>query len=60
MKGFQSGSGAAQYYHRVLLLRSDNRHISAIVARGLFLFVGRVVFFIDDNETEIGKRREDG
>jgi hypothetical protein len=34
--------------------------VAGVIARGLFLLVARVVFFVDEDEAEVGHGREDG
>ena len=47
--------------HDALLhLRAHDRDIARVIARRFLLFVGSLVLFIDDDQSEILERREDG
>ena len=41
------------------IFAAHNRDIARVITRRFFLFVGRFVFFIDDDQPEIFQRRED-
>ena len=41
-------------------LRTRNGEVASRIAESLLLLVGRIVFFIDDDESGLRERREDG
>ncbi len=49
-----------QHYHRAGKLGPHHRNIARVVARRLLLLVALVVFLIDENQPQIGRRRKDG
>ena len=54
----QRRRGASQNHDAFLNLRAHDGDIARVIARRFFLFVGGLVFFIDDNQPEIFQRRE--
>ena len=52
--------GGAEKNDALLHFRADDRDIPGVIARRFLLFVGSLVLFIDDDESEIFQRREDG
>ena len=58
---FQRGGGAAEHNGDSGEPGAPDRHVAGVVARSeVVLFIGMLVLFVDDDEAEIGKRREDG
>ncbi len=57
--GLQRRRGRAQHDDGVRHLGAHHGDVAGVVARGFFLLVGRVVFLVDDDQREIGDRRED-
>ena len=55
---FERGSRASQDHDAFLDSRADDGDIPRIIARGLFLLVSVLVFFIDNNQPEFFERRE--
>src|SRR5262249_30000214 len=51
--------GASHDRDTLLSLRSHDRHVTRVISRGLFLFVCRLVFFVDNDESQVFQRRED-
>ena len=56
----QRRRGAAQNHHAFLDLRPHHCDIARVIPRRLFLFVGGLVFFIDNDEPEIFQRSKNG
>ena len=50
--------GAAQHDDAFFDFRADDCDIAGVISRRFLLFVGRFVFFIDNDESEILQRRE--
>ena len=60
MKGLYCRRCRAQQKHAITLLHSLPRNFTCVIARRLILFVGRILFFIDNDETQVlqwGKNR---
>ena len=55
---FDGGSGRAENHRAPLEARAHHRHVAAVVARALVLLVRPVVLLVDDDQPEIGNRRE--
>ena len=49
---FQTRRGAAQHNRTLIHLGPADGDIPAVVTRGLILFIGMIVFFIDNDQTE--------
>ena len=58
--GFERWRGGAEDDWRLRELGAHHGDVARVVARILFLLVGRVVLFVDDDEAEVGDGREDG
>ena len=56
---FQRRRRRTQNHDGIRHLGAHHRDVASVVARRLLLLVGRIVFFVDDNQREIGNRRED-
>ena len=50
---------AAEDDRAFLDLRADNGDVARVITRSFFLFVSRLVFFVDNDESEVLQRRED-
>src|SRR5678815_3438218 len=60
VKALERGRGAAEQTRAFLHTRPQHGQIPSVIARRFLLLVGVLVFFIDDNETEIRAWSEDG
>ena len=56
----QRGRGGAEDDGARLERGAQNRHIAGVVARRAFLFIGGLVFLIDDDQPEVRQWREHG
>jgi hypothetical protein len=56
----QRRCGRAQHHHGLTQLRPHDGDIARQVAWGLLLFIRRIVFLIDDDQTHALQRRENG
>ena len=57
---FQRRCGGTQDHNGIRHFRAHHRDIARVITRSLFLLVGRIVLFIDDDQRKIGNRREHG
>ena len=60
LEGFERRRGGTQKDGAFLEMATDDGEIAGVVFGWVFLFVGRFVFFIDDDETGVLKRGENG
>jgi hypothetical protein len=58
--GFERGRRRYQHDRDVRQRGAQYRHVARLVADPLFLLVGRIVLLIDDDQSEIGERQEQG
>jgi hypothetical protein len=58
--GFQRGRRRTEDHGGIRHLGAHHGNVAGVVARRFFLLVGGVVFFVDDDQGEIGDRGEDG
>lgn len=58
LPGFQRGRGRTQHHRHIQVVRPPHRQIARRIAQAVLLLVGRVVFFIDDDQAQLGQRRE--
>ena len=56
---FETGGGRAEHHAGIRRPRAHDGHVAAVIARGFFLLVAGVVFFIDHNQAEIAHGSED-
>ena len=54
------GSGRSQHHDGAFALRAHDRNIAGMIARGLFLLVGMLVFLVHDDQSERVDGCEDG
>ena len=54
----ERGGRRAEHHRYLESLGARDRQIARLVAESFLLTVGRVVFFVDDDETELRHRRE--
>ena len=59
-EGSRAGSGAAEHQGRAADLRPFFRHVPGFIAGDRIAAVGPVMFFVDNDKPQIGKRREQG
>lgn len=57
---FEGGCGGSEEDGAFLKAAADNGEVAGVVLGWVFLLVSWFVFFIDNDESEIGKRGEDG
>ena len=57
--GLERGRRRAQHDHRVRHLGPHHRYIAGVVARSFFLFVGGILFLVDDDKSQVADRSED-
>lgn len=59
LPAFERRRRRAQHYDGIRKLGAHHGDIARVVARRLFLLVALVVFFVDEDEAEVGRGRED-
>ena len=59
MVAFEGGRGGSEEDGAFLEAAADNGEVAGVVLGWVFLLVSCFVFFIDNDESEIGKRGED-
>jgi len=58
---FERGGGRAEYYRNFKLSSPPEQQIFRVVMRGwIFLFIGAVVLFVNDDQPEVLKREQRG
>ena len=60
MVAFEGRRGGSEEDGAFLKVAADNGEVAGVVFGWVFLLVGWFMFFIDNNESEIGERGEDG
>jgi hypothetical protein len=56
--GFDGRRRGREHDRDAAHIRTYNRHVARMIAHAVFLLVGRIMLFIDHDETEIGIRQE--
>ena len=60
MIAFQGRRCTAENNRALLDFGADDRDVARVIPGRFFLFVSRLMLFIDDDQSEILQRREDG
>ena len=60
LPALKRGRGRSEHNDGAGEFGSHHGHIARVVPRGFFLLVALVVFFVDEDETKVGRGREDG
>ena len=55
--GFQRRRGAGQHDRAILDACAHHRHVAGVIDGAVFLLVGLLMLFIDDDEAELAKGR---
>ncbi len=58
VQAFQRRRGRAEHNRNVFLAGSHQRQVAGVVAQAFLLFIGAVVFFVDDDQAGVFHRRE--
>jgi hypothetical protein len=60
LQAFQRGGGGAQQDRHVLLAGANDGQVAGVVAQAFLLFIGSVVFFVDDDQPRVLHGGEQG
>ena len=55
---FERRRGGSENNGNLLAVRTVDRQIAGVIAPAFLLFIGAVVLFVDDDDTEVFKRRK--
>ena len=58
VQAFQRGRGRTQHHRQILEARADHRQVAGVVPQAFLLFIGGVVFFVDDDQPGVLERGE--